>query len=111
MANGRAIVRCPHCGKHVALRKLHFVPAAPLPKDFYPHKCKTCDCGKRHITLKEFNELSPYQQGYFSYMQAAHSGSELRDRQANTYLKGTQKWEQFQNGQQAAVLEAQDSEE
>jgi hypothetical protein len=50
-----------------------------------------------------------YQKGYWSYMYAAHEGSQIPDE--NPYIEGNWAWHQFRLGQQAAVRAAQDSEE
>lgn len=72
---------------------------------------KECNCQQIHVSYKEFQQLSPYVQGYVVYMQAEHYGSELKNRQSNPYRKSTPAWEQFNNGNMRAMLEAQDSEE
>jgi hypothetical protein len=70
----------------------------------------TCDCGNHHVTLKEFNRMSPFLKGYTVHMQAEHPGSELKG-QENPYLKSTPQWEYWNDGERAAVLEVQDKEE
>lgn len=60
------------------------------------------------VTLKEFKELSPRAKGYVVYMQAELPGSELHCEQGNPYLEGSREWEQFERGQQDAMLEVQD---
>lgn len=71
----------------------------------------TCNCGVKHVTLKEFQRMNPYSQGYTVYMQAEHPGSELKKHQDNPYVESTPKWEEFNNGSMAACLVTQDSED
>jgi hypothetical protein len=54
---------------------------------------------------------SPYSQGYISYMQAEHPGSELKTHQSNPYPFESKQYAEFNRGQRAAVLEAGDSED
>lgn len=88
-------------------------PRTPAQERYYKRgtKKQQCNCGQRHLSLVEFLKLSPYQQGYAAYMQAAHPGSELKDHQKNPYHLSTKEWEYFNDGERAAVLVAQDSEE
>ena len=65
---------------------------------------------QRLITFNEWDQLSPWSQGYALYMQEDLPSSELKVLKC-PYPKGSKKAERFHNGQQAAVLEAQDSEE
>lgn len=60
-------------------------------------------------TRAEWDGASPYTQGYISYTYAAHPGSEIPE--ASPYGAGTPEHAEFERGQQAAVLAAQDSEE
>jgi hypothetical protein len=66
----------------------------------------------RLITFKEFQKLSPREQGYAAYMQAEQPGSELKHHQNNPYVGVNDAFEKAWNeGQMAACLDAQDSEE
>ncbi len=61
-------------------------------------------------TLQEYNQMPPESQGYVVYMEAEHPGSELKG-QMNSYGHGTQAWNEWNAGNRAAMLEAQDGEE
>jgi hypothetical protein len=89
-------------------------PRSEKQKKYYARGAKpvqTCNCGHKHVTLAIFQKLSAYEKGYIIYLQAEHPGSELKDHQANPYSKSTKEWEWFNDGQNAAMLVAQDSEE
>lgn len=73
-----------------------------------PLRCRGCNW--RLITLEEWLRLTPFQQGYEHYMQAAWPTSPLVNAK-NHYAEGTPEWEAFCRGEQCAVNEAQDSEE
>ena len=62
------------------------------------------------LTLAEWEKIPPYQQGYVAYMQSSWPGSELLGATC-PYDLGTRERRQFYEGEQAAVLAAQDSEE
>lgn len=64
----------------------------------------------RLTTLAEWRDLDPRSQGYVLYMEAEHTGSELKGQKCpyNTFSAA---YQQFKAGQLAAVLQAQDSEE
>lgn len=62
-------------------------------------------------TLAQFRQMKPFQQGYVSYMEAEWPGSELKGKDRNPYEFASDAYRQFDAGQQAAVLVAQDSEE
>jgi hypothetical protein len=62
------------------------------------------------LTLAEYVRLTPYTQGFFQYMQGGWPESELKD-QGNPYELGTAEHREWERGQFAGVLEAQDSEE
>lgn len=71
--------------------------------------------GVSHVSTKLFplcvwRNLPPKQQGYILYMQGDLPGSELKGME-NPYLVGSIQYGQFQEGERAAVLAAQDSEE
>lgn len=60
-------------------------------------------------TFEDWEAATPRQKGYLSYMYAARNGSDIPD--SNPFELYSEDWISFQLGQQAAVLEAQDSEE
>lgn len=62
------------------------------------------------VSLAEWEKLGPRSKGYVLYMQAEHPSSELKGK-GNPYDKGTAQHTQFQAGEQAAVLDAQDSDD
>jgi hypothetical protein len=54
--------------------------------------------------------MPPFDQGYLVYMQGSWPTSELA-KCKNPYAEGSASWEAFRNGEQRAVLSAQDGEE
>jgi hypothetical protein len=60
------------------------------------------------VTLEEWKTLSPRKQGYIIYMQANLPGSELKHHQKNPYPPGSQPHAEWNEGEMAAVLQAQD---
>lgn len=72
-------------------------------------------CGRKAIvkllTLAEYRKLDPKAQGYAVYMQAEWPKSELKSHQRNPYQIGSRESDLWLQGQNIAVLEAQDSEE
>jgi hypothetical protein len=62
------------------------------------------------LTKKEYDKLTPRQQGYIHYVQEAQTGSELRGL-SNPYPEGTKKYQDWDEGQMAAVLDVQDEED
>jgi len=68
-----------------------------------------CGCGKHHVTKAEYDKLTPRQQGYVVYMQAAHPHSELKHVE-NHYPLYSKQWKEYEEGAVKACLEAQDSE-
>ena len=59
------------------------------------------------ITREEYNKLSPEQQGYVHYMQAAQPGSQLKGLK-NPYAAGTSHHTAWKQGQAEAVQQVQD---
>lgn len=62
------------------------------------------------ITKAEWDCMTPYAQGYCLYMQEEHPGSELKGLRC-PYADGSLDALSFADGECAAMLEAQDSEE
>jgi hypothetical protein len=62
------------------------------------------------LTRAEWKKLPPFQQGWALYTQASWPGSELVG-ESCPYGLGSRERRQFFEGEQAAVLAAQDSEE
>lgn len=62
------------------------------------------------VTLKEYKQMTPFEQGYAVYMQAAYHGSELKD-ERNPYTTGTASWRSWNLGNERAMIAAQDCEE
>jgi hypothetical protein len=60
------------------------------------------------LTKADWLTASPFARGYITYMYANWPGSEVP--KDNPYDKGTPAYEEFERGQAAAVLSAQDSE-
>ena len=60
-------------------------------------------------TKSQYDAASPWMKGYMSYMYAEHPGSTIP--KTCPFEKGTQNVRDFERGQAAAVLDAQDSEE
>jgi hypothetical protein len=71
-------------------------------------RCKRCQWYL--ISLAEWKTLPPFDQGYVLYMQGSWPTSELAE-QKNPYEEGTAKWKKFCEGEERAILSAQDSEE
>lgn len=88
---------CPACGAGLV--------AEPIGSSM---RCKHCTW--HLVTLKAWNELPPYDQGYLLYMQSSWPTSELAG-QSNPYAEGTSEWTAFRQGEQRAMLSAQDGEE
>lgn len=60
-------------------------------------------------TRAAWNKARAYLKGYWSYMYAAHEGSQIPEK--NPYIEGNHAWSQFRLGQQKAMQDVQDSEE
>jgi DNA-directed RNA polymerase subunit RPC12/RpoP len=88
---------CPSCGAGLV--------AEPIGTSL---RCKNCNW--RLITRAEWQTLPPFRQGYAMYMQASWPTSELADVK-NPYAKDSSEWTAFRQGEQRAVLDAQDGEE
>jgi hypothetical protein len=88
---------CPSCGATLAAEPV----GAPL-------RCTRCSW--RLIALEEWKTLSPFSQGYALYMQGSWSTSELKD-EKNPYAKDSPKWIRFRQGEQQAMLDAQDGDD
>lgn len=67
-----------------------------------------CNCGKKHVTLEEYKNLAPYEQGYIAYIQAYHPGSELKGNDENPYPKETGAHQQWKHGNVDAMMFVQD---
>ena len=63
--------------------------------------------GQRRITRAEYDRLDPAQQGFVTYMQGAWN-PEVPN--WNPYRLGSKQHREFTQGEQCAVIEAQDSE-
>lgn len=63
----------------------------------------------RLITRAEWNTLPPRQKGFVQYWQGDIKGSQLKF-ETNPYREGTKEFDEYQRGEQEAMLEAQDSE-
>lgn len=88
---------CPSC--HTVLG------AEPFGKS--PH---CAHCGWHLVTLTEWRALPPFQQGSVLYAQGSWPRSEIGD-QTNPHPKGSAAWTAFRQGEQRAMLAAQDGEE
>lgn len=99
---------CPRCGAHLLLDPdpppLIADPATPLLC------CAKPRCGWYLLSRVAWLKLSPSEQGFILYMQASWPTSELHGL-TNPHAHGTPAWEEFQQGEQRAVLLTQDSEE
>lgn len=87
---------CPACG-------------AALVSEPADASLRCTRCSWRLISREEWKALPPLSQGYALYMQGSWPTSELKG-ETNPYAKDSPKWIKFQQGQQRAVLDAQDSE-
>ncbi len=88
---------CPSCGAGLVSEPV----GAPLA-------CKRC--GWHLVTLEAWRKLSPLQQGYTLYMQGSWPTSEIGD-EKNPYEEGSAAWTAFRQGEQRAMMSAQDGEE
>ncbi len=88
---------CPMCGASLVSTLIR----APL-------RCQRC--GWRLVTLEEWRKLTPFRQGYILYMQGTWPTSELAGAR-NPHAEGTPERTAFRQGEQCAVLDAQDGEE
>lgn len=88
---------CPACGAGLVSEPIGF-----------SLKCK--HCGWHLITLEEWKRLTPFRQGYASYMQGGWPTSEIAD-EKNPHAEGSSEWTAFQQGEQRAMLDVQDGEE
>lgn len=64
---------------------------------------------KQFVSLEDFKLLTPYEQGYAVYMEAAWDESPLED--VCPYEESDPRRKEFARGQFAAMLVAQDSED
>lgn len=64
--------------------------------------------GQRRFTRKEFDALSPYQQGVVSYMQAAWN-KDVPDK--SPYAEGEKGYREWLKGRQRGVMIAQDGDD
>jgi len=62
------------------------------------------------ITLAEWKQLPPFDQGFLHYLQEAWPTSELKG-EKNPYAKDSPEWSAFRQGAQRAMLDVQDGEE
>lgn len=88
---------CPKCGAGLVSEPI----GAPL-------HCK--HCGWHLLTIAEWQQLSPLEQGYTYYMQASWPTSPLSSIE-NPHDEETDDWLKFREGVRRGVLDAQDSEE
>jgi hypothetical protein len=88
--------------------KTHYCPSCGSRLVSEPPRC--AHCGWHLVTLKEWRALSPFQQGYTLYAQGSWPLSEIGGKK-NPHAKGSVAWTAFRQGEQRAVLDAQDSEE
>ena len=88
---------CPSCGAGLVSEPI----GAPL---------KCLHCGWHLISLQTWRAMSPFRQGYASYMQSSWPTSELAGAK-NPYRESTHEHAEFRRGEQAAVRDAQDGEE
>ena len=63
----------------------------------------------RLLTKVEYDQLTPAEQGYACYMQAAQPGSEIPD--VNPYPVGSEAHTRFEKGQFLAMVFAQDGDD
>jgi len=61
------------------------------------------------VTKAEYERLPPWEQGYAVYWQAEQPGSELKDCQENPYPPGSRERQAWDDGAEAAMIHAQDS--
>ena len=88
---------CPSCGGALASE-----PAGA------PFHCTRCSW--RLISREEWKALPARGQGYALYMQGSWQTSELKG-EKNPYKEGSPEWVAFRQGEQQAVLNAQDGDE
>lgn len=88
---------CPSCGAGLV--------SEPIGA---PFKCKHCSW--HLVSLAEWKKMSPFEQGALLYAQSSWPTSELA-RVKNPYTEGSPKWKKFKEGEQRAMLNAQDGEE
>lgn len=62
--------------------------------------------GQKLTTPEAYNKMTPWQQGYVTYMEAAHPGSQIPKK--CPYERGTKERERWDEGAQHTVLIAQD---
>lgn len=109
-------------GKRLVIHKSK-QPKSKKARLFTDHYCPKCGaglvsqpiigCSRCHwylMSLAEWRTLPPFDQGYILYMQGSWPMSELAQAK-NPYKEGTAQWKKFCEGQERAVLSAQDSEE
>jgi hypothetical protein len=88
---------CPACGNGLGSEHV----GTPL-------RCECC--GWYLVTLAEWKQFTPFQQGYTLYMQGSWPTSELA-REVNPYVKESPEWTKFNCGEERALLAVQDGEE
>lgn len=88
---------CPACGAGLVSEPI----GAPL-------RCKHCDW--HLVTLAEWQQLPPHDQGYLLYAQGSWPTSELTSVK-NPHEAGSAAWKAFREGARRATLNAQDGEE
>ena len=96
----------------MSLTTRHYCPAcgAGLVSEPIGASLRCKHCGWHLVTLEAWKKLPPFGQGYAFYMQASWPTSEIA-RETNPYAENTPEWKNFQQGQQRAMLDAQDGEE
>lgn len=61
------------------------------------------------ITRPQWDTMTPYGQGYHSYMYSSWPGSDIPA--YNPYIQGSEQFKAFQRGEFAGMLAAKDSED
>lgn len=69
----------------------------------------TIQVDKERVSKEFYNTLTPFEQGYTTYFQAEWPHAEIP--KSNPYPEGTQKYQDWNDGTQAAVIAAMDVEE
>jgi DNA-directed RNA polymerase subunit RPC12/RpoP len=94
------------------MKTTHYCPpcGAALISDPPGTSLRCTHCAWRLISLAEWKQLSPFEQGFAHYMQASWPTSELKGAK-NPYATHSLKWSAFQLGAERAMLGVQDGEE
>ena len=89
-------------------QRVHHCPSCGAVLSGAPLRCARCPW--HLITLETWLALSPFEQGGMLYSQGAWPTSPLAAAR-NPYEEGTPAWTEFRDGEQRAMLNAQDGEE